>query len=86
MKTIQPPFVAAVLSRIFVEQLGVPESAVVPTATIAADLGADSLDRIELTMAIEEEFELEIPDEAAEQLVSVADVIAYVERRLRERA
>lgn len=66
------------LKGIIVEQLGVEEDAVKPEATFVEDLSADSLDIVELVMAIEEEFELEIPDQAAESIVTVQDVINYI--------
>ena len=66
------------LKGIIVDQLGVEESAVKPEATFVEDLSADSLDIVELVMAIEDEFELEIPDQAAESIVTVQDVINYI--------
>ncbi len=67
------------ISKIIVEQLGVNEDQVKPEAKFIEDLGADSLDTVELVMALEEEFETEIPDEEAEKLQSVGDVIKFVE-------
>lgn len=64
---------------IIVEQLGVKPEQVVPTAKFIDDLGADSLDTVELVMALEEEFGIEVPDEQAEKLQSVGDVIKYIE-------
>ena len=64
---------------IIVEQLGVTADQVVPEAKFIEDLGADSLDTVELVMALEEEFGQEIPDEEAEKLQSVGDVIKYIE-------
>jgi acyl carrier protein len=64
---------------IIVEQLGVKPEQVVPAAKFIEDLGADSLDTVELVMALEEEFGIEVPDDQAEKLQSVADVIKYVE-------
>ena len=64
---------------IIVEQLGVNEEQVTPEAKFIEDLGADSLDTVELVMAFEEEFEIDVPDEEAEKLQSVGDVIKYVE-------
>jgi acyl carrier protein len=64
---------------IIVEQLGVNADQVVPEAKFIEDLGADSLDTVELVMALEEEFGAEIPDEQAEKLQTVGDVIKYVE-------
>ncbi len=64
---------------IIVEQLGVNPEQVTPEAKFIEDLGADSLDTVELVMAFEEEFSIEVPDEEAEKLQSVGDVIRYVE-------
>lgn len=64
---------------IIVEQLGVKAEQVTPEAKFIEDLGADSLDTVELVMALEEEFGSEIPDEQAEKLQSVGDVIKYIE-------
>jgi acyl carrier protein len=64
---------------IVVEQLGVKPEQVTPQAKFIEDLGADSLDTVELVMALEEEFGIEVPDEQAEKLQSVGDVIKYVE-------
>ena len=66
---------------IIVEQLGVNPEQVTPTASFIEDLGADSLDTVELVMAFEEEFGVEVPDEDAEKLQSVGDVIKYSEER-----
>ena len=67
------------VKEIIVEQLGVNPEQVTPTASFIEDLGADSLDTVELVMALEEEFGHEIPDEQAEKLQSVGDVIKYIE-------
>ena len=67
------------ISKIIVEQLGVNEDQVKPESKFIEDLGADSLDTVELVMALEEEFGTEIPDEDAEKLQSVGDVIKFVE-------
>ena len=64
---------------IIVEQLGVKPEQVTPEAKFIEDLGADSLDTVELVMALEEEFGIEVPDEQAEKLQSVGDVIKYIE-------
>lgn len=64
---------------IIVEQLGVNASQVTPEAKFIEDLGADSLDIVELVMALEEEFGNEIPDDEAEKLLSVGDVVKYIE-------
>lgn len=61
------------------EQLGVNAEQVVPEAKFVEDLGADSLDTVELVMALEEEFGAEIPDEEAEKLTTVGEAIAYIE-------
>jgi acyl carrier protein len=66
---------------IIVEQLGVNADQVNPGAKFVEDLGADSLDTVELVMAFEEEFEIEVPDEEAEKLQSVGDVIEYIKSR-----
>ena len=64
---------------IIVEQLGVKPDQVTPEAKFLEDLGADSLDTVELIMALEEEFGIEVPDEQAEKLTTVGDVIKYIE-------
>ncbi len=69
------------VKKIIVEQLGVEESQVSPEAKFIEDLGADSLDTVELVMALEEEFGLEIPDEEAEKIVTVRDAIQYIKDR-----
>jgi acyl carrier protein len=66
------------VKQIIVEQLGVEESEVTPTASFVDDLGADSLDTVELVMAFEEAFEIEIPDEDAEKIRTVKDAIDYI--------
>ena len=66
---------------IIVEQLGVNPEQVTPTASFIEDLGADSLDIVELVMAFEEEFSVEVPDEDAEKLQTVGDVIKYIEEK-----
>jgi acyl carrier protein len=68
------------IKDIIVEQLGVSAEQVTPEAKMIEDLGADSLDAVELVMAIEEEFGIEVPDEEAEKLTSVGDIIAYVDK------
>ena len=68
--------------KIVVEHLGVEEDKVTENASFIDDLGADSLDTVELVMAFEEEFEIEVPDEEAEKLTSVGDVNAYVTKAL----
>lgn len=66
------------VKEIIVEQLGVADTAVTLEASFIDDLGADSLDIVELIMALEEEFDIEIPDEDAEKVVSVGDVVDYI--------
>jgi len=66
------------VKEIVAEQLGVEEALVVPEASFMDDLGADSLDTVELVMALEEEFDIEIPDEDAEKIQSVNDAIEYI--------
>ena len=70
--------------KIVVEQLGVDESEVTETAHINDDLGADSLDQVELIMALEEEFDVEIPDEDAEKLVTIGSLLSYFEGKVEE--
>jgi acyl carrier protein len=67
------------VKQIIVDELGVDESEVTPNARFIDDLGADSLDTVELVMRFEEEFGIEIPDEEAEKIQSVRDAIAYIE-------
>jgi acyl carrier protein len=67
------------VKEIIVEQLGVNPDQVVSDAKFVEDLGADSLDTVELVMALEEEFDAEIPDEEAEKLTTVGDAVKYVE-------
>ena len=67
------------VKKVIVEQLGVTEEEVVPTASFIDDLGADSLDTVELVMALEEEFDTEIPDEDAEKITTVQSAIDYIE-------
>ena len=67
------------VKKIVIEHLGVDEEKVVETASFIDDLGADSLDTVELVMAFEEEFNCEIPDDIAEKIVTVKDAINYIE-------
>lgn len=73
--------IAERVKRIIVEQLGVSEEEVTPEASFIEDLGADSLDIVELVMALEEEYDMEISDEDAEKIQTVNDVINYVKER-----
>lgn len=68
------------LKDIIVEQLGVEEDAVVLTANIQDDLGADSLDVVDLITTIEDEFDISIPDEAVEEIKTVGDIASYIEK------
>lgn len=67
------------VKEVVVEQLGVEEEQVVETASFIDDLGADSLDTVEMIMALEEEFDIEIPDEEAEKLKTVKNVMDYIQ-------
>ena len=69
------------IRSIIVEQLGVEESQVALDTHLMKDLEADSLDAVEIIMAIEDEFDLEVPDEAAEKFQSVGDIVKYVEEK-----
>ena len=66
------------VKKIVVEQLGVKDEEVTTDASFVDDLGADSLDTVELVMALEEEFETEIPDEDAEKIVTIKDAVKYI--------
>lgn len=66
------------VKKIIVDQLGVNAAEVTPEASFVEDLGADSLDTVELVMALEEEFGIEIPDEEAEKIVTVKDAISHI--------
>ncbi|EDX86136.1 acyl carrier protein [Synechococcus sp. PCC 7335] len=68
------------VQKIVSEQLGVDEAEVKPEASFANDLGADSLDTVELVMALEEEFDIEIPDEAAESITTVESAVEFIEK------
>ena len=68
---------------IIVEQLGVAENSVTLEASFIDDLGADSLDIVELVMALEEEFDIEIPDSDAEKVVTVSDVVEYIKENVK---
>ena len=70
------------IKEIIVEQLGVTEATVTMEASFIDDLGADSLDIVELIMALEEEFDLEIPDADAEKIVTVSDVVEYIKENV----
>ena len=70
------------VKKIIVEQLGVADTSVTMEASFIDDLGADSLDIVELIMALEEEFDLEIPDSDAEKVVTVGDVVEYIKENI----
>lgn len=72
------------IKKIIAEQLDVPEADVVPEASFVDDLGADSLDQVELIMAMEEEFDISIPDEDAENIATVQNVIDYIKKAANE--
>lgn len=78
--------VANRVKEIIAEQLMVDLEEITEESTFVDDLGADSLDRVELIMEFEEEFGIEIPDEDAEKISTVGEAIAYIERRLAERS
>ncbi len=70
------------IKKIIAEQLGVEEDEVVPEASCVDDLGADSLDTVELVMALEEEFDIEIPDEDAEKILTVGRALEYIKEKM----
>ena len=72
--------IEARVKKIIADQLGVPEADVTNEKSFAADLGADSLDTVELVMAFEEEFGVEIPDDAAETITTVGDAVKFLEK------
>ena len=69
------------VKEIIIDQLGVDDKQVTATASFIDDLGADSLDTVELVMVLEEEFDIEIPDEEAEKIAKVQDAIDYIKNR-----
>jgi acyl carrier protein len=72
------------VKKVVIEQLSVEESAIRPEVSFQGDLGADSLDIVELVMALEEEFGTEIPDEAAEKITTIQGAVDYIESRQKE--
>ena len=75
--------IAEKVKQIISEQLGVEEAEVTPSASFTDDLGADSLDQVELVMALEENFDIEIPDDAAEKIRTVQNAIEYIDKHSR---
>jgi len=73
------------VKEIVVEKLGVDSEQVSSDASFVDDLGADSLDTVELVMAFEDEFDIEIPDEDAEKIITVGDAISYLEEKLKDK-
>ncbi|HEX7349036.1 MAG TPA: acyl carrier protein [Rhodanobacteraceae bacterium] len=71
------------VKKIVIDQLGVKEEDVTPNASFVDDLGADSLDTVELVMALEEEFETEIPDEEAEKITTVQQAVDYIKAHVK---
>ena len=76
--------IAERVKNLVVEQLGVDEDQVTPTASFTDDLGADSLDAVELVMALETEFHIEIPDEDAEGLTNSEETVKYIQEKIEE--
>ena len=81
-RRVQEIIVEQRVKEIICEQLGVSEDQVTPQASFIDDLGADSLDIVELVMAMEEEFDIEIPDEDAERIQTIGDATAYLKEKL----
>ncbi len=84
--SIKPNEIEARVKKIVTEQLGVKEDEITADSSFVDDLGADSLDTVELVMAFEEEFETEIPDDDAEKMVTVKDAVTYIVDRLGKEA
>jgi acyl carrier protein len=82
---MSPAEIEAKVSEIVSKQLGVAKDKISRTSSFVNDLGADSLDTVELVMAIEDEFDLSIPDDAAEKIQTVGDAIKYIEENLRDK-
>lgn len=86
MSTVDVAAIAARVRKIVSEQLGIKEQELNDEASFRDDLGADSLDSVELVMALEEEFETEIPDEEAEKITTVKETIEYIKANLEKAA
>jgi acyl carrier protein len=78
MNSMEPTSIEAKVKSIIADQLGVSEDEIKTESSFIEDLGADSLDIVELVMAMEEEFEIEIPDEEAENIKTVGDAVTYI--------
>ena len=83
---LMPDETSKKVQKIVIDQLGVKEEQVKPEANFATDLGADSLDTVELVMALEEEFNIEIPDEAAEKISTVEAAVDYIKAQVSAKA
>ena len=83
---LMPDETSKKVQKIVIDQLGVKEEQVKPEANFANDLGADSLDTVELVMALEEEFDIEIPDEAAEKISTVEAAVDYIKAQVSAKA
>ena len=73
------------VKEIIVDQLDVDESDITPDTSLTKDLEADSLDAVEIIMAIEDEYEIEIPDEDAEKFANIGDIVAFIEKKVAEK-
>lgn len=73
------------VKEIIVDQLDVEESAITPDTSLTKDLEADSLDAVEIIMAIEDEYDIEIPDEDAEKFSNIGDIVAFIEEKVAEK-
>jgi acyl carrier protein len=79
------PVTVEKVKQIIAEQLGVDENEITPSSSFVEDLGADSLDTVELVMALEENFSIEIPDEDAEKIRTVQDAIDYIDKHAKKK-
>ena len=79
------PQIVEKIKQIIAEQLGVDENEITPSSSFVDDLGADSLDTVELVMALEENFNLEIPDDDAEKIRTVQDAMDYIEKHAKKK-